>query len=58
MFILISITVYMALFLSSNWMKITENMISNSENAFGNNICGKDYYLSFFVCIKPNTTAA
>jgi len=34
----------MALLVSSNWMKITESMISNSEKTFRNNLSGRDYF--------------
>lgn len=43
-FVFINSTLNMALPVSSDWMEITENGISNSENAFGNNIPG--YFFS------------
>lgn len=34
----------MALPVSSDWMEKTENVISNSENALGNNLPGTGYF--------------
>lgn len=43
----------MALLVSCNWMKITENMISNSENAFGNNLSVRDNFFLLLCLYSP-----